>query len=465
MYSGNSSPAPHGGSYSRADSPSSAYYGAPIGGAARHALTPGHNASGSSFGTPARGQQYQQQQHQQQQHYVHQSGARVLLQVNYLTSFTHSASNTLLHVYQCAEPQRVAVGVPPRRVLLVADERGYDMDLEPLLKRCSHHSTIIEVMLLPRDAQGLTAVHNGDGTTTHPPLTDLDVLLQQSSQLDFIRTVGALYRPVMSGGTPPVVELDEGQPLAARVNCHRRTSPLRTAIIDGISREALRSLTDDHARQIRAIQSQLQGSKATHTTELVDMYAERDALRSEISRLQAELQNAQRAVREERDAQRLQAAEARDEIRRAREEVTVQKLLRYNAAGGTGAAPDQSAYASGGGSPYRGMQATGGTEGNASSNGNASYQQQHDPAMAALHKLHHDLESGEQFLARVRSGGSAQTPRGAAPADASGLQPSPPRHTGYDSTYEPSQRSASGQQPQMRSSSGTSAAGSHFFQL
>jgi hypothetical protein len=295
---------------------------------------------------------------------------RVHLQVAYLTSFAHSASNSLLHVFQCAEPHRVAIGVAARRVVILADEKSYECDFEATLRRCAAVNSIIEMSVLPRDGDGLLP------TGQPAPLNDADVLLQQSSQLDFIRTIGALFRPIMSGGTPPIFELDEGQPLAARVNCHRRRNALRSAVVDGISREALRALTEDHSRQLRAMQQSLSVSKHHFTAETVDFYSERDRLLETIEHLKSELHQAQRLVREERDAAKLQLSRAQDDVRHIRDELTMQKLLRFQPMSNSPPRQPQSYVA-----------------------------QPSDQSYAALNRLHEDIASNEQFIARVRARG------------------------------------------------------------
>jgi hypothetical protein len=294
---------------------------------------------------------------------------RVQLQVAYLTSFSHSASNPVLHVFQCAEAHRVAIGIAARRVVLLADEKGYDIEFETVLRRCGTINNIVELNVLPRDAEGLVASSTGE----HAPLNDADVWLQQSSQLDFIRTFAALYRPNMSGGNPPVFELDEGQPLASRVNCHRRSAPLRSAIIDGISRDALRALSDDHGRQIRAMQQTLAGSKQTFVAETVDFYAEREQLLGTIDHLRGELLHAQKLLREERDAVKVQLSQAHDDVRRARDEVTTMKLLRFQPTTAPVQLPVQ-----------------------------APAFPREDASSSALAQLQQDIEANEQFLSRVQ---------------------------------------------------------------
>jgi len=315
------------------------------------------------------------------------SRQRVTLQVGYLTSFAHTASNTLLHVFQCAEPHRVAIGVAARRVLLLADESGYDLDFEAGLRRCATVNSIMEMAVLPQDASGLVSLQ-GEAA----PLNDTDVLLQQSSQLDFIRTIAALYRPTMSGGSPPVFQLDEGQPMAARVNCHRRTNPLRSAIVDGISRDALRKLTDEHARQIRALQHQVEASRHHRTEDTVDFYSEREALRERIAALEHDLRQAQRQLREERDAAKMHLARADDDVRKARDEVTTLKLVRFQPQNDVGVP-------------------TPAPRTNASTVSMTAAQ--HTPS--ALERLQSDIARNQQYLANLRSssggGDSSRSPQ------------------------------------------------------
>src|SRR3990167_7904614 len=81
------------------------------------------------------------------------SRQRTILQVGYLTSFAHSASNSVLHVFQCAEPHRVAIGVPARRVLMLCDETAFDLPFEGLLKRCAVINQIVEMALFPNEVE------------------------------------------------------------------------------------------------------------------------------------------------------------------------------------------------------------------------------------------------------------------------------------------------------------------------
>ena len=365
------------------------------------------------------------------------SAARVPLRVSYLTSTAHSASNTVLHFYQSAEPHRVAVGAPARRVVALVDEDGYRRDFEPLIHRCIGFSRVEEIMLLPEHARGILASvgpnpgATGTGAGTAATLTDVDVLLQQSSPLDFIRTIGALFRPRMSGGTPPLFQLDEGQPLAARVNCHLRDKPLRDAIVDGVSREALRQISEDHTRQLQAMRNRLSEGNQIHASELVDLYAERDQLKAAVSKLQSELLAAQRHAREDRDHNRTGYAELKEDLRRAREEITLLKLLRHGAlpedhplrVGESGPGWVQPTRGGGGASmsatsPMAG--AAGGGTGvglapgaaippamsGALTSGNVSWGAPASPppnvGMDALARLRRDIESGEQFLAKLR---------------------------------------------------------------
>lgn len=250
---------------------------------------------------------------------------RVPLRVSFLTAFAHSASKNILHVYQSAEPHRVSVGPPARRVLILTDGITYELpDLERQIQRCTAFSRIEEVMVLPTDATCITE-------SGSRPLTDLDHLLQQATPFDFIRTVAALYRVNMSGGSPPLFELDEGQPLAIRVNCRLRQSALPDAIIEGISKDAMQRINSEHARQLKALRSKLDDTRQVQTTELVDMYGERDQFRLRLQQAEAEILRLQRLGREDRDVAKLQLAEMAEDLRRAREEITLLKLVRVGA--------------------------------------------------------------------------------------------------------------------------------------
>lgn len=264
---------------------------------------------------------------------------RALVKATYLSSTQHSSSNSILHFYEATEitqGHRSAVGAAivssstpaARRVLILVDEAGYNMDFDALIQRCVAFSRVQELMALPPPSQCSDSLSTSGGTGT-VTLTDLDALLQQAAPMDFVRTVGALFRPQMSGGVPPLYELDEGQPLAIRVNCRRRTKPLRTAIVDGITRDALHALCEEHSRQLNAVRNTLTRSKDEQTTEMVELYQQRDALKGQAAELERQVAKAQSQLRQERDEARLRLATLTEQLHNAREEVKLLKLVRH----------------------------------------------------------------------------------------------------------------------------------------
>lgn len=318
------------------------------------------------------------------------SAARVTLAVSYLVSFQDSASATVLHAFQSVQPHRMALGAPIRRVLLLADDQTFQMrDFDSALQRCVGYSRIAEVALLPNHGAGLIAPSTtsaGGATQLAASPNDIDNLLHQSSPVDFARVLAAVFRSDATAG-PPVLELDEGQPLAARVNCRPRSKQLRAAVVDGVSREALKAISEEHLRQLRAARSSQSHERQVHVSELNELYAEREQLRAALTAAQAAVLQVERQAREDRDSMRMHIGELAEQLRQARGEVTVQTLSRL------GVPPDaeRSPW-----HPYGRPPPT-----------SAAFPA---PGAHTLQRITADIASGAEFLAQMRSA-TPSTPR------------------------------------------------------
>ena len=399
--------------------------------------------------------------------YGQQAAARLPVRVKYLLSSQWSAAATLLHFF-CLEIKRGAFGVPTMRVIAITDERGFDADFDGAQQRCINFSRVEALALLPRDmhflegktvsssAPNMATGLNGDqgrsildqqrhleeelSIPVTPQHNDVDLYLQQSDAKDFMRMLGALYKPNLSGGSPPLFEVEEGQPLGGnKINCRLRAAPLRTPIVDGISKEALKALTEEHTRQIKVFREKFEKEKMEDTSDRADQFAQRDALRARILQLEGQLQAQETQARNDRDRMRLQMAQLQEDLHRSREEIKTLKLLRAGVVQPDGRPSPPPA------APYETLVS--------SSPLNSTATKSH-----ALQRLQQEVRESENFLENMRSNSTASgsTAYSRPPVNQSYQQGSPAQawsqQHGAPSGIRPSDSYQSSYQPQHSSS-------------
>jgi len=216
---------------------------------------------------------------------------RVALKVQYLTSSSHTAAGAALHFFQVVEQGVRAGGKPQKRIVVLVDRPTFLAELDTAINRCVMVSKIEHMCLFEEDLRPLTG-----------PLTQYDVLLQMSSMLDFIRTIGSIFKPNDPLNPSTMFELEENQPIAARVNCRLSKVAADDAFSKRQSEEVIKRIKEANAREVAALREAMQKQKEEQLHELVDLHTQNEQLKHTLSQTENLLMEARRANKDERIA-------------------------------------------------------------------------------------------------------------------------------------------------------------------
>eukprot|EP00756_Hemistasia_phaeocysticola_P018864 Hpha_TRINITY_DN15624_c4_g8::TRINITY_DN15624_c4_g8_i1::g.99252::m.99252 len=216
---------------------------------------------------------------------------RVALKVQYLTSSSHTAAGAALHFFMVVEQGVRAGGKPQKRIVVLVDRPTFLAELDTAINRCVMVSKIEHMCLFEEDLRPLTG-----------PLTQYDVLLQMSSMLDFIRTIGSIFKPNDPLNPSTMFELEENQPIAARVNCRLSRVAADDAFSKRQSEEVIKRIKEANAREVAALREAMQKQKEEQLHELVDLHTQNEQLKHTLSQTENLLMEARRANKDERIA-------------------------------------------------------------------------------------------------------------------------------------------------------------------
>eukprot|EP01062_Namystynia_karyoxenos_P022629 TRINITY_DN18694_c0_g1_i1.p1 TRINITY_DN18694_c0_g1~~TRINITY_DN18694_c0_g1_i1.p1 ORF type:complete len:363 (+),score=93.57 TRINITY_DN18694_c0_g1_i1:107-1195(+) len=216
---------------------------------------------------------------------------RIALKVQYLTSSCHTAAGAALHFFQVVEQGVRAGGKPQKRIVVLVDRPTFLAELDTAINRCVMVSKIEHMCLFEEDLRALTG-----------PLTQYDVLLQMSSMLDFIRTIGCIFKPNDPMNPSTMYELEENQPIAARVNCRLSRVAVDDAFSKRQSEEVIKRIKEANAREVAALREAMQKQKEEQLHELVDLHTQNEQLKHTLAQTENLLMEARRLGKDERIA-------------------------------------------------------------------------------------------------------------------------------------------------------------------
>eukprot|EP01060_Flectonema_neradi_P030063 TRINITY_DN4295_c0_g1_i1.p1 TRINITY_DN4295_c0_g1~~TRINITY_DN4295_c0_g1_i1.p1 ORF type:complete len:399 (+),score=71.50 TRINITY_DN4295_c0_g1_i1:46-1197(+) len=188
-----------------------------------------------------------------------------IVKVGYLTSSQYKGR--VLHFFQTIEvvEQRIDLVHRQRRVFAIVDDFDYEKDVHAGVTRCIALSRVEELKLPQNEMKALLG-----------PFTEFDVLIQGSCILDFIRTIGALYSPNVSGNQMLLLEIDEMT--SKTVKCH-----LYTKDISGGRQQGSGKLIQQQLPALQDRPSAASGGLG-HIDEFVDDLVLHPSLKSAVSR-------------------------------------------------------------------------------------------------------------------------------------------------------------------------------------
>eukprot|EP01059_Diplonema_ambulator_P025952 TRINITY_DN43091_c0_g1_i1.p1 TRINITY_DN43091_c0_g1~~TRINITY_DN43091_c0_g1_i1.p1 ORF type:complete len:371 (+),score=89.15 TRINITY_DN43091_c0_g1_i1:31-1113(+) len=212
---------------------------------------------------------------------------RIGLSVEYLTSSNHTAAGCALHFFMVKEQGRRAGGKPAKRMMALVDRQTFLAEVDTAINRCVSISKIEVMCLYEEHLRPLTG-----------PLTQYDVLLQGSTMLDFIRTIGSVFKPNDPANPCPMYELEENQPLAARVNCKISTVAMDDTFARTQSEEVLRRIREANSREVSSLKDALQRQKDEQLQELVDLHTQNEQLKHTLQQTENLLMESKRSIKE-----------------------------------------------------------------------------------------------------------------------------------------------------------------------
>eukprot|EP01064_Diplonema_japonicum_P038461 TRINITY_DN9347_c0_g1_i1.p1 TRINITY_DN9347_c0_g1~~TRINITY_DN9347_c0_g1_i1.p1 ORF type:complete len:348 (+),score=62.19 TRINITY_DN9347_c0_g1_i1:43-1086(+) len=215
------------------------------------------------------------------------SNQRIGLAVEYLTSSNHTAAGCALHFFMVVEQGRRAGGKPSKRMIVLVDRPTFLAEVDTAIHRCVTMSKIETMCLYEEHLRPMTG-----------PLTQYDVLLQGSVMLDFIRTIGSVFKPNDPANPCPMYELEENQPLSARVNCRISTVALDDSFSRTQSEEVLRRIRESNSREVSSLKDALQRQKDEQLQELVDLHTQNEQLKHTLAQTENLLMESKRSIKE-----------------------------------------------------------------------------------------------------------------------------------------------------------------------
>eukprot|EP00754_Rhynchopus_humris_P043352 Rhum_TRINITY_DN316_c0_g1::Rhum_TRINITY_DN316_c0_g1_i1::g.1091::m.1091 len=212
-------------------------------------------------------------------------GQRVTVHVSYLTSTVWS--QTVLHYFMVVEEDRGPQVPQRKRLIILADRATYLAAMDYAINRVFAISLIKCFSIFDHEMADLRRSR----------ATQYDVMLQSAKISDFVRIIGAVFRPNDPHNPIPVYELEEKQPISEI--CFVRESSLifEDATAAGIDlpsnarfEEVTRRMLDDKDAEITELRSALDRQKEQYMLETVD-------LQNRVSELQYSLSQNEQLLR------------------------------------------------------------------------------------------------------------------------------------------------------------------------
>eukprot|EP01060_Flectonema_neradi_P003536 TRINITY_DN1227_c0_g1_i3.p1 TRINITY_DN1227_c0_g1~~TRINITY_DN1227_c0_g1_i3.p1 ORF type:complete len:243 (+),score=46.18 TRINITY_DN1227_c0_g1_i3:831-1559(+) len=129
-----------------------------------------------------------------------QNDKMVEIEVQLLTSWSHTAAGCTIHFFCTTSQDQSSV-----KLLCLIDRIPFSSDVEPAIERCTTISYIEAMAMYQEDARPLMEA-----------MTQYEKIIQQRSEIDFIRTIGAILKPGDLGNPMPMYELEENQNPASK---------------------------------------------------------------------------------------------------------------------------------------------------------------------------------------------------------------------------------------------------------
>ncbi|KAJ9451903.1 hypothetical protein DIPPA_29612 [Diplonema papillatum] len=213
---------------------------------------------------------------------VTRAGQRMALQVAYLTSGQYTTAGAALHFFQVTEKGNKAK--KQKRLLVLVDKATFQSDIEVAMQRCFLVCNINQMCIYEED---LRPIMN---------LTQYDRVMQNTNTIDFIRIIPTLFTQNDPNNVALLLELEENQPLAPRVNCR---PAVLTGDGGGITKEhhehTLRRVRDSNQLEVARLRDALQTQKDAHLVELLDARTQIEQLRHSLSLSEAAAASAREA--------------------------------------------------------------------------------------------------------------------------------------------------------------------------
>ena len=256
---------------------------------------------------------------------------RVILPVNFLTSVGISTAQCCAHFFLVSENEsRLPPGKKPqKRLAILADRTTYQSDLDVAISRCVMFSQVTELSVLEEHLAPLIG-----------PFSEFDILVQQSSTVDFIRTIAAVFKP--NAAQVPTYVLEDGHVLTNRVHCRLVPNALQDVVGTVAQEASLRTLRTAKDRELLALQEALQKQKDEALLEMVDLHTQIETLKHSLSQTEQCLMSTRRAAKEEKELllARLRQLEAEKDVRMGRAPaLDAASPLPYNVSSGDAAPP------------------------------------------------------------------------------------------------------------------------------
>eukprot|EP01060_Flectonema_neradi_P026859 TRINITY_DN362_c13_g1_i1.p1 TRINITY_DN362_c13_g1~~TRINITY_DN362_c13_g1_i1.p1 ORF type:complete len:322 (+),score=63.77 TRINITY_DN362_c13_g1_i1:97-1062(+) len=193
---------------------------------------------------------------------------RVGLKVQFVASSSHTAAGCAIHFFQATGQGQRAGGKPSKKLLCLVDRKTFLADVETAVNRCVMISKIEMMAMYQEDARPLMEA-----------MTQYEIILQRGTYLDFVRTIGAIFKPGDPGNPTPMYELEENQNPAVKVNVRLSRLALDDTFSKQQSDEVVRRLRDANSREVSLLKTAMQKQKDDTLHELVDLHTQNEQLR------------------------------------------------------------------------------------------------------------------------------------------------------------------------------------------
>ena len=219
------------------------------------------------------------------------SNQRIGMPVTYLSSSSHTAAGCALHFFQITEKNKKvgSTGRPSKRMLCLVDRQSFLAEIDAAVSRIVMISKIETMYLFEEDIRALSG-----------PLTPYDVQLQGSVLTDFIRMIGGVFKPNDPSAPVPMYELEENQPIAARVNVRSSAAALEDTYAKKQGDDVIRRLRETNSREVASLKEALQRQRDEQLHELVDLQTQNEQLKHTLAQTENLLIEFKRQAKEQR---------------------------------------------------------------------------------------------------------------------------------------------------------------------